>query len=122
MRTLYLHGAPGSPSEPALFGPAPGAWFAPDRFLQHPRLGFGRYLDALTGEIEAWASGDGLRLVGFSAGARIALEIAARLPASVTRLELISPAAPFELGDFTPRMEGRQVFTLARRAPGFFRR
>lgn len=116
-KTFYFHGAPGSPRELDLFGPRPSAWSSPDRFLQRPELSFEPYVEALARDVEAEADGAPLRLVGFSAGARIALELAARLPGSVKRVELISPAAPFELGDFLPRMEGRPVFNLARSAP-----
>ena len=61
-----------------------------------------------------------LRLIGFSAGARVALEIARRLGRRTSAIELVSPAAPLQLGEFLQRMEGRAVFALARDAPLVF--
>jgi pimeloyl-ACP methyl ester carboxylesterase len=120
MRTIYLHGAPGSPAELEGFGaPTPG-WSAPDRFVDRVDLPFSAYLDVFARDLEAAADAAPLRLVGFSAGARVALEIAGRLKGRVSRIELISPVAPFELGAFLPRMAGRNLFALARGAPYLF--
>ena len=117
---VYFHGAPGAPAELALFGPPPPALIAPDRFVDRPRLAFAGYLDVLADDLRTQAGDGRLRLVGFSAGSRVALEIAFRLGHTVSQIDLIAPAAPLQLGDFLPRMEGRAVFTLARDAPGLF--
>ena len=119
-RTAYFHGAPGAPAELALFGPAPDGLFAPDRFVDRPELPFGRYLDRLASELDQRFPDGAIRLIGFSAGARVALEIAHRLGARIGQIDLIAPAAPLQSGDFMPRMQGRAVFRLARHAPGLF--
>ncbi len=119
-RTAYFHGAPGAPAELALFGSAPGELFAPDRFVDRPELPFGRYLDRLAGELDQRFPDGDIRLIGFSAGARVALEIAHRLGSRIGQIDLIAPAAPLQSGDFMPRMQGRAVFRLARHAPGLF--
>jgi pimeloyl-ACP methyl ester carboxylesterase len=54
-------------------------------------------------------------LVGFSLGAMWALKLAALRPERVSRIVLVSPAAPLELGDFLPSMAGRAVFEMAQR-------
>ena len=115
--TIYFHGAPGSPTELALFEAAEVGVSAWDRFVDRPRLTFDDYLQAVSEEIASGADGAPIRLIGFSIGARVALEIACRLAGSVNCVELISPAGPLELGDFLPRMEGRLVFGLARSTP-----
>ena len=120
LQSIYFHGAPGSPAELTLFGPAAAEIFAPDRFLDRPALPFAAYLDALADELVERFPEASLRLIGFSAGARVALEIANRLGGRIGAIELISPAAPLQLGDFLPRMEGRAVFSLARGAPSVF--
>ena len=117
-RTAYFHGAPGAPAELALFGPAPRGLFAPDRFVERPELSFGRYLDLLASELDQRFPVGKIRLIGFSAGARVALEVAHRLGARIDRIDLIAPAAPLQSGDFMAKMQGRAVFRLARHAPG----
>jgi pimeloyl-ACP methyl ester carboxylesterase len=119
-RTAYFHGAPGAPAELALFGPAPRGLFAPDRFVERPELSFGRYLDLLASELDQRFPVGKIRLIGFSAGARVALEVAHRLGARIDRIDLIAPAAPLQSGDFMAKMQGRAVFRLARHAPGLF--
>ena len=119
-QTVYFHGAPGSPAELNLFGLRELNWAAPDRFMDRTSLPFRAYLDALAQELDTRYAPAPLRLIGFSAGARVALELAGRLKGRISRIELISPTAPLELGDFVPRMEGRRVFTLVRDAPGLF--
>ena len=117
-RTAYFHGAPGAPAELALFGPAPRGLFAPDRFVERPELSFGRYLDLLASELDQRFPVGKIRLIGFSAGARVALEVAHRLGARIDRIDLIAPVAPLQSGDFMAKMQGRAVFRLARHAPG----
>ena len=117
MTTIYLHGAPGSPAELALFGSADFEMSTWDRFADRPHLCLDDYLDAVCREITRAANGACISVVGFSLGARPALEISGRLAGIVDRVELISPAGPLELGHFLPRMEGRLVFGVARTAP-----
>ena len=116
-KTIYFHGAPGSPAELALFEAAEVRMSAWDRFVDRPRLPFDDYLDAISEEIASRAAGAPIRLIGFSIGARVALEVACRVAGSVGSVELISPGGPLELGNFLPRMEGRLVLGVARSAP-----
>ncbi|MEC8581586.1 MAG: alpha/beta hydrolase [Pseudomonadota bacterium] len=55
--------------------------------------------------------------MGFSIGAMAALQIAARCPDKVTKVTLVSPAAPLQLGDFLPAMAGQVVFEFAAHKP-----
>ncbi|HEX4849027.1 MAG TPA: alpha/beta fold hydrolase [Novosphingobium sp.] len=118
--TIYLHGVPGSPAELALARTAAPGWFVPDR--NEPALGtsLDDRLAELARRIGALHPDAKLHLVGFSLGAMIALRLAPLLGARVSRIDLISAAAPLEGGDFLPDMAGRAVFGLARRAPGLF--
>lgn len=119
---IYFHGVPGSPRELELFGPMcrlSQAW-APDRNNDCPDLGYEDYFDDLAERVAARAAQEGLHLVGFSLGAVAALQVAHRLGTKVTRIDLISAAAPLELGSFLPVMEGQTVFEAARRRPKLF--
>lgn len=53
------------------------------------------------------------KLIGFSLGCMAAIEIAAKYSEYIQSLDLISPAAPLELGDFLDDMDGRFVFKTA---------
>jgi pimeloyl-ACP methyl ester carboxylesterase len=113
MRWVYLHGFPGGPEECALFGGAPTGLVAPDRRDDASQLGFDAYCDHLARHIDAAAGSDPLGLIGFSLGARMALEMADRLGPRVAQVVLVSAAAPLEFGDFLPYMAGRPVFRTA---------
>ncbi len=62
-----------------------------------------------------------IHLIGFSLGAFAALQVASRLGDNVVRLDLISAAAPLDLGNFLPDMAGRAVFNAARAGRWRFR-
>jgi len=110
---LYLHGLPGSVAE---VHAALGASSLPDGVQVLDRLGAGSedFDTALLAAFDA-AVQEPRVLVSFSAGAMSALKLAAMRPHRVSRLVLIAPAAPLELGDFLPHMAGRAVFEAARR-------
>ncbi|MDH7975242.1 alpha/beta hydrolase [Sphingomonas sp. AR_OL41] len=117
-RIVYLHGVPGGPAELALFGGAPfagGDLYAPDRTGDAPRD-----WDALAAAIDARFAGEPVALVGFSLGAFAALQLAARLGARVTRIDLIAAAAPLESGDYLAAMAGAPVFRAAQGSPRRF--
>lgn len=84
MKPTYFHGVPGAANETLLAG-IPQSAFA----------------------------STATHLIGFSLGAHAALRYASENP-WVTQIDLISPAAPLELGDFLPHMAGRPVFNAAR--------
>lgn len=116
----YLHGAPGGPRELLLFGGESlvgrGIAYAPDRSAYASDLPFHDYVDNLAldmaGRVEA-----PIRLVGFSMGTFIALHVAERLGDRISRIDLVSAAAPLATGDYLPSMAGAAVFRMARRRP-----
>jgi len=121
-QSVYFHGQPGSPDELSLVpaGSLPPDLFAPDRAVDRPDLPLGAYLDHLTATVLERYPERPIRLVGFSLGAFVALEVASRIRDRAVRLDLVSPAAPLGLGDFLPDMAGGAVFGLAARGPGLF--
>jgi len=118
--TIYFHGCPGAASELALFGEVgPPGWTVADRTI----LEGGSqedYLRQLSAQVGTVAQGQPVRLVGFSLGAYVALEVASRLPGLPLTLDLVSAAAPLQLGDFLPHMAGEPVFATAIRSPAAF--
>lgn len=111
----YFHGMPGGPDEWAVNAPPElreGVWLA-DR--NDPTATPDRIREQL-----AQALPHGVTLIGFSAGAFAALQVALRMGESVRHLHLISPAAPLQLGSFHAHMAGGPVFRLAAERPGLF--
>jgi pimeloyl-ACP methyl ester carboxylesterase len=117
---VYLHGFPGGPEELQAFGPFTNPIFAPDRRNDAPHLDFTGYVDHLTRTVCAKYPLGAITLIGFSAGARLTLELSAKLESRTEAIILISAAAPIQLGDFLENMAGRLVFTAAKRAPFLF--
>lgn len=106
--TLYFHGLPGSAAELAAFGPDIAARAA--GFHVAARGGdFAR----LAAQTAAQFPEGPLHLVGFSLGAAAALRVAPHLGERVERIDLVSPAAPLQLGDFLGQMAGAPVFRAA---------
>lgn len=122
-RTLvYFHGMPGSPAELTLFPGTPQRnWFAFDRAQLAPGLCAAQRFDRLATLIRDHAKGGPIGIVAFSLGTYVALEVAHRLPGVTMTLDLISPAAPLQLGAFVEGMAGRSVFSLAANHPHLFR-
>lgn len=119
---VYFHGQPGSSDELTLVaaGRLPTPLLAPDRAVDRPDLPLGPYLDHLAATVVARYPAGPIRLVGFSLGAFVAVEVALRIVDRQVRLELVSPAVPLGLGDFLSDMAGGAVFGLAARSPGLF--
>lgn len=119
----YFHGFPGGPAELSLFGHAP-VWashaFIPDRSTDRQDLSVAPYFDDLANRALGYAQERPLHLVGFSLGARVAMEVAVRLGSAVSRIDLISPAGPLDGTDHLKLMAGRIVFTMARSMPRLF--
>jgi pimeloyl-ACP methyl ester carboxylesterase len=108
---------PGSSAELSLFGDVQSkAIFSLDRF--HSNREDDRF-DAMVQAIIARYPGSAIRLVAFSLGALPALEIASRMGAGVSGIDLIAPAAPLTAKDRD--MAGYPVFSIARRSPMLFR-
>lgn len=123
---VYFHGQPGASGELTLAArrPDPGTVFAPDRGSDRTDLTFDAYMDHLTEEVLRRFPSGPLRMAGFSMGAFVAMEVSIRLAGRALgrdlTLDLISPPAPLETGDYLPRMAGGIVFNLARNAPWAF--
>lgn len=106
--TIYFHGLPGSAAELAGFGPDIAARTA--GFHVAARGGdFAR----LAAGLAARFPGEQLHLIGFSLGAHAALRVAPLLGERVAQIDLVSPAAPLQLGDFLSGMAGAPVFRAA---------
>lgn len=119
MRSVYFHGNPGGPAELELLGgDAVRSWFAPDRAALplEPEARITRLLEMISE-----SSGEqAVRFIGFSAGAHVALQVAARMPDANLTLHLVSPAGPLESGDYLASMAGGPVFNAAMRHSHLF--
>lgn len=114
---VYLHGAPGSSSELDLFGDyRPAFDYAPNRFDSDQPVDF----DMFARDIEKCSGGLPIRLTGFSMGGYVAFEIAYRLGARVSGIDLIAAAAPLSGGAFLDFMAGKALFSAARDNPKLF--
>jgi len=119
IRVIYCHGLPGSPSELIAFG-APQAVthiHGLDRLPQST----GAYERDLLASFDALNLTAPTTVAGFSLGAMSALHLAARRPHLVSKLILVSPAAPLQLGDFLAGMAGKPVFEAAGRGASSLR-
>lgn len=106
--TIYFHGLPGSAAELAGFGQEIAARTAGFHVAQ--RCGD---LARLAAQIAVQVPHGPLRLIGFSLGAHAALRAAPLLGGRVAQIDLVSPAAPLQLGDFLDGMAGAPVFRAA---------
>jgi pimeloyl-ACP methyl ester carboxylesterase len=122
---VYFHGLPGSGDELSLFGGTPNSKladiFVPTRNDNGIEIGCDAYMDSITRQIEARFPEGTIHLIGFSLGAFVAAQIAARLKNRVARIDLVSAAAPLELGDFLNDMAGKAVFETAQSSPFRFK-
>lgn len=119
-KIYFCHGLPGSVSDMELLSRAnPDLTMTAIDFLVTPLDNPDAVMAALL-DGEANIEPGSLKLVGFSLGSMAALRIAAMMPDLVGRLTLISPAAPLQMGNFLPSMDGRHVFSLAARYPKSF--
>ncbi len=123
--TIYFHGAPGAPSELAIFDAPARAlglklvcW---DRFALDAALTGPAYFAALAAAVRAVAGAHQVNLIGFSIGAFIALRTSQMLGPQVGQLHLVSAAAPLQSGHFLPRMAGKAVFRAASVSPKRFK-
>jgi pimeloyl-ACP methyl ester carboxylesterase len=121
---VYFHGLPGSGNELTLFGETRNGKladiFVPLRNTNHTAIDRESYMDGIARQIEERFPEGPIHLIGFSLGAFIAVQMAARLKSRVTKIDLVSAAAPLELGDFLKDMAGKAVFQTARSSPFLF--
>lgn len=122
---VYFHGCPGGPAEARWFDAAAldvgVRLVAVDRSHIAPGAVGDAYFDALAAEVDALAGGAPIRLIGFSLGAFVSLQVARRLGSSLAGLDLVSPAGPLEGGEVLDSMAGGPLFRLAMRSPELFR-
>lgn len=119
---VYFHGMPGSPDELAFFSAdAQRTWFTFDRGQLPAGPTAKERFDRLAAIVAGRANEGPVHIVAFSLGAFVALEVAYRLPSAPLSFDLVSPAAPLQLGAFLDQMAGRAVFSLAARRPSAFR-
>jgi pimeloyl-ACP methyl ester carboxylesterase len=123
---VYFHGAPGAAIECGRFHEAARAngvrLVGLERSSTDIRLAGEAYFERHAGEVAAIAGDGPFAAIGFSLGAFVALRTAPYLQDRLTRLDLVSAAAPLESGDFLKAMAGRAVFDMARRSPKSLRR
>ncbi|MFZ2469595.1 MAG: alpha/beta hydrolase [Parvibaculum sedimenti] len=118
---LYFHGLPGSPRELQLFGRiAKDRWYAPDRQALNRGVSLADHFDRLASDIRAGYPDRSIKVVGFSLGAYVALEVASRLPDMSMTIDLVSAAAPLSGKEYLNRMAGKAVFALAAEHPRLF--
>lgn len=122
-RIVYFHGIPGSADELTLFGTAVAERTRHFHVVQ--RLGgtdpaADAHFSEIATAIATRFGSEAVRLVGFSLGAAAALRVAALIGSRVTQIDLISPAAPLQLGSYLDKMAGAPVFTLAQSHPRLF--
>lgn len=116
---VYFHGSPGAPEECARFDDPARAAGVQLLCLDRGALAVGGEdrFERLAEEIAELADARPVHLVGFSLGAFVALRVAPHLGAQAASLDLVSSAAPLELGAFLDGMAGKPVFSIARRSP-----
>lgn len=118
-KVYFCHGFPGSMADARTLATANPKVrvIALDLFAFHPKdvvqaLYGARCVDGASDTPES------VHLVGFSIGAMAAIKIAASCPNEVSKMTLISPAAPLQLGTFLPHMAGKPIFQMAMKRPG----
>lgn len=117
---VYFHGLPGGASELRLFGAEATRRAAHFSIAQRHFARLPPDSDRFAAMSEALKKRHRdrpLRLIGFSLGAAAALRVAALLGNRVESIDLVSAAAPLDLGDYLPGMAGASVFQCARRYP-----
>jgi pimeloyl-ACP methyl ester carboxylesterase len=111
--TLYFHGLPGSAAELHGFGREVAARAGHLHVVARHGAAGEAYFARLAGQIAGKFPAGPLHLVGFSLGAAAALRVAPLLGERVSQIDLVSPAAPLQMGDFLDGMAGAPVFRAA---------
>lgn len=121
---IYFHGLPGSDQEIALFGTEVAAcakgFHVVDRTSARIGSSSADYFKQIAADIKREFPGTPLRLIGFSLGASAALRTAPYLDEQVRHIDLVSAAAPLDLGNYLERMAGAAIFKIARTSPFMF--
>jgi pimeloyl-ACP methyl ester carboxylesterase len=113
---FYLHGLPGSTAELNFALPK---WRKNTNIQPLDRLSAAAtHKSALESMASQLANYESVHLIGFSLGAMSAMKLAARMPETVLKLDLIAPVAPLELGDYLKDMAGKPIFEAAMKPGG----
>jgi pimeloyl-ACP methyl ester carboxylesterase len=116
---FFCHGLPGSAADARLLATAnPTVNIIALELLKFQPKDIVQALSDARSVEGATAKPESVHLVGFSIGAMAAIKIAASRPEQVSKITLISPAAPLQLGAFLPNMAGKPIFQLAMKHPG----
>lgn len=119
---IFCHGMPGSTADVDLLRRTnPDAKIIPLRLLEVDPAQIDTGLRSSLDTLLEQSGGERVHLVGFSIGAMAAIKLAALRPDKVSRLTLISPAAPLSLGEFLPNMAGKPIFNLALKSPALLK-
>lgn len=117
-RLIYFHGIPGSADELALFKSKTAnqtkRFDRLDRNFTDQAVTKSEHFRALARRINEKFPHEPLKFVGFSLGASAALRVAPLLGDQVAEIDLISAAAPLDLGNYLDDMAGATLFRLAR--------
>ncbi|MFZ1743377.1 MAG: alpha/beta hydrolase [Pontixanthobacter sp.] len=124
MKTIYFHGVPGSRHELELLGGNNvDQWSVFDRSKSDGADGTSSFEGRLLGwamQADRMALNGPVRIVGFSLGAFVAIQVAVRMTQRVASIDLVSPAAPLQSGAFLDKLAGKAVFRMARDHPRLF--
>jgi pimeloyl-ACP methyl ester carboxylesterase len=122
---VYFHGAPGGISEAQILRADAKQHglrvICQDRFAIDRSIVGDSYFQMLANDVESFAQGAKVDIIGFSIGAFVALQVSRQMREKVRSLHLISPAAPLESGDYLKSMAGGKVFWLAKNMPRAFK-
>lgn len=123
-QVVYFHGLPGGAGELALFGAdiaaKARAFHIPCRLGSQKGLSAPDYFAGLASDIRKVFPAVPLHLLGFSLGASAALRTAPYLGDQVRQIDLVSPAAPLDLGPYLSDLAGGPVFRIAKASPMLF--
>jgi pimeloyl-ACP methyl ester carboxylesterase len=121
---IYFHGLPGSAGETRLFGADVAASAAGFHVVNRDSARGSQvgasYFEQIAAQIRKDFPYTPLHLVGFSLGASAALRTAPHLGEQVRHIDLVSAAAPLNLGSYLESMAGAPVFKAARQFPLVF--
>ncbi len=123
-QVIYFHGIPGSAVETALFGSDVAArstgFYVVNRASNRNANSGAAYFEQIAANIRRDFPETPLRFIGFSLGAAAALRTAPFLGKQVQRIDLVSAAAPLNLGNYLESMAGASIFKIARANPLMF--
>ena len=113
---IYFHGIPGAPAELELFGPGLNRNKRDFHFARRDLRGLkddDHGYELIAKDLRDRFPERSMRFVGFSLGAAAAIRTAPFAGDQVEQIDLVSPAAPLQLGRYLDDMAGAPVFRAA---------